>query len=158
MGSRYCPGWLLYEKMQPCRTGTHTTDLPTRAYGFSFLTSINPFHLSLALGCCLFPLYSFNSLKIKKNKTTTINWNQIIMFLTDKRFWFTLGSFKFVVVGKDLVSFSSLSATSWPFKTFKSCNTIFCEEGKKWDFFLSLLLLTHSCFRLQQKGFLLTGA
>lgn len=40
-------------------------------------------------------------------------------------------SFKFVVVGKDLVSFSSLSGTSWPFKTFKSCNTIFCEEGKK---------------------------
>lgn len=131
--------------MQPCRNGTNTTGL----WFFVFQHPGAHSHLYLAIECCTFPLSTFTSLKIKKENNNEGESNCNV--LTDKRFWFTLGSFKFVVVGKDVVSFSSLSATSWPFKTFKSCNTIFREEGEKMRFFSSLLLLTHSCFRLPTK-------
>lgn len=57
--------------------------LPTRPpwpVHFSFSTSVNPCPLSLAQEHDSFPLHTFNSLKTK-NKTTTINSNQILKFL-----------------------------------------------------------------------------
>lgn len=54
------------------------------------------------------------------------------------------------------ISFTScsFSTTSWHFKFFKSCNTIFCEQEKEEERFSFLLLLTHSCFSQEKKGFL----
>lgn len=154
MESHYCPevafGWENAARQRQCKRDWLSCPPWLRLF-LPVILEPTPPHLALDPSSGSAPLAPYkrtdNSTWLDSNPSS-LSWLEA---------GFAVRRFRSVVVGEDLVSFSSLSTTPWPFTTCKSCNTIFREE-RKTEIPPSLLLLTHSCFRLQQKGFLLTGA
>lgn len=118
--------FLLDEQMQPDRNCTNAIDLPILAFpsyhpwGYSIL--ILPYRSLLLPALHLLVNYKWkDKSKWLESTPNAPSWSEAAF--PSRPFWS-------VVVGEDLVSFSGLSGTPWPFTAYKSCNTIFREERK----------------------------
>lgn len=145
MGSCYCPEVALVGENAAMQNGTNALELPTVASGFTSLASMNLFRLYLDREHYTFPLYTSTSLKMQ-NKTTTINSNQMMMYLTDKRLWFTLESFKMLLLAETMFLSQLFEPHCGLSEPFRPCNTIFCKEGKKNEIFLLLAFVNPFLF------------